>query len=56
MWRVCIFEKYKQPLVGLQKGGDNTVWPSRKITTNGILHGSTGVLAMCPVSAYAIDL
>lgn len=55
MWRVCIFEKYKQPLVGLWKGGDNTVWQSRKITTNGILRGSTGVLAMCPISAYVID-
>lgn len=42
MGRVCIFQKYKQPLVGLQRGGDSIAWRSRKVMVNGILHEALG--------------
>lgn len=44
-----------QAALGLLRDGDCSTWKSRKLTTNRILCGNTGVLVKCPVLAYVVD-
>ena len=44
-----------QAALGLLRDGDGSTWRSRKLTTNRILRGNTGVLVKCPVLAYVVD-
>ena len=44
-----------QVALGLLRDGDGSTWRSRKLTTNIILRGNTGVLVKRPVLAYVVD-